>query len=126
MPRWSAAPPSILFFQKMKRGELTSLNPDAPQIYPEAHRDQNPGPTPQSSTAPLRVLIVEDSENDALLLEIELQRAGYEPVCERVQTREAMHAALARQRWDLVIADYVMPHFNGLEALALVKSNGLD
>jgi PAS domain S-box-containing protein len=74
----------------------------------------------------LRVLIVEDSENDALLLEIELQRTGYEPVCERVETREAMKAALARERWDVVIADYVMPRFNGLEALALVKENGLD
>ena len=75
---------------------------------------------------PLRVLIVEDSENDALLLEIELQRAGYEPVCERVDTRESMTAALARERWDLVIADYIMPRFNGLAALALVKANGLD
>jgi PAS domain S-box-containing protein len=75
---------------------------------------------------PLRVLIIEDSENDALLLEIELQRAGYEPVCERVDNREAMKAALTRERWDVVIADYVMPRFNGLEALALAKENGLD
>lgn len=80
----------------------------------------------QEPAQPLRVLIIEDSENDALLLEIELQRAGYEPTCERVETREAMSAALARQRFDLVIADYVMPRFNGLEALALVKANGLD
>jgi PAS domain S-box-containing protein len=71
-------------------------------------------------------LIVEDSENDALLLEIELQRAGYLPVCERVETREATSGALARQTWDLIIADYVMPRFNGLDALALVKDNGLD
>ncbi|HTL17999.1 MAG TPA: hypothetical protein VL793_12235, partial [Patescibacteria group bacterium] len=42
-----------------------------------------------NANQPLRVLIVEDSENDALLLEIELQRAGYEPVCERVETRDA-------------------------------------
>ncbi len=75
---------------------------------------------------PLQVLIVEDSENDAALLEIELQRAGYDPVCHRVDTREAMTAALARQPWQLVIADYVMPRFNGLEALSLVKAQGLD
>src|SRR5258708_17493831 len=37
-----------------------------------------------------------------------------------------MKAALARERWDVVIADYVMPRFDGLEALALVKENGLD
>jgi signal transduction histidine kinase len=75
---------------------------------------------------PLQVLIVEDSENDALLLELELQRAGYETVCQRVDTEAAMSAALARQRWDVVIADYVMPLFNGLAALALVREKGLD
>ena len=77
-------------------------------------------------TNPLQVLIVEDSENDALLLELELQRAGYETVCHRVDTAAAMTAALDRQRWDLVIADYVMPLFNGLAALALVREKGLD
>jgi len=75
---------------------------------------------------PLQVLIIEDSENDATLLEIELQRGGYNPVCHRVETGEAMSAALDQQAWDLVIADYVMPHFNGLAALALVKDRGLD
>src|SRR5580765_5094855 len=75
---------------------------------------------------PLQVLIIEDSENDATLLEIELQRGGYNPVCHRVETGEAMSAALDQQAWDLVIADYVMPHFNGLAALALVKERGLD
>jgi len=75
---------------------------------------------------PLQVLIVEDSENDALLLELELQRAGYETMCHRVDTAAAMTAALAGQRWDLVIADYVMPLFNGLAALALVREKGVD
>ena len=75
---------------------------------------------------PLKVLIVEDSENDSLLLELELQRAGYEVASQRVDTREAMTAALGKQRWDLVIADYVMPRFNGLEALALIRAQGLD
>src|SRR5215475_2754101 len=75
---------------------------------------------------PLRVLVVEDSENDALLLELELQRAGYATTCHRVDNVETMTQALATQPWDLVVADYVMPRFNGLEALALVKSRGLD
>ena len=78
------------------------------------------------SKQPLQVLIVEDSENDALLLERVLQRAGYDLVCLRVDTREAMAAALVAQRWDLVIADYRMPRFNGLEALALMNAQGLD
>ena len=77
-------------------------------------------------STPLQVLIVEDSQNDALLLELELQRAGYQTVCHRVDTAAAMSAALARQRWDLIIADYVMPLFNGLAALALVREKGPD
>src|SRR5215212_1393015 len=75
---------------------------------------------------PLKVLIVEDSENDAALLEIELERAGYAPICERVQTGEELSSALERQSWDLMIADYVMPQFNGLAALAIVKRKGVD
>src|SRR5947207_12132443 len=75
---------------------------------------------------PLQVLIVEDSENDAALMEIELQRAGYETACLRVQTAEAVNAALDRQRWELIIADYRMPHFDGLSALALVRQKGID
>jgi len=75
---------------------------------------------------PLKVLIVEDSENDAALLEIELERAGYAPFCERVQTADELGLALGRQRWDVIIADYVLPHFNGLAALAIVKEKGLD
>jgi len=74
----------------------------------------------------LKTLIVEDYENDALLLELELQRAGYEPVCERVETAAAMAAALQRGAWDLIVADYLLPHFSGLDALALVKEKGLD
>ena len=75
---------------------------------------------------PLQVLIVEDSDNDAALLKIKLEDAGYEPLCHRVETRAAMSAALDRQTWDLVVADYRMPHFDGLAALALVKEKGLD
>jgi signal transduction histidine kinase/FixJ family two-component response regulator len=77
-------------------------------------------------STPLQVLIVEDSENDALLLDLELQRAGYDTVCHRVDTAADMTAALSRQRWDLIIADYLMPLFNGLAALALVREKGLD
>src|SRR5947209_8628280 len=58
------------------------------------------------SNQPLHVLIVEDSENDALLLEIALQRAGYDPVCVRVERPEDLDKALSTQTWDVVIADY--------------------
>ena len=62
---------------------------------------------------PLRVLIVEDNSDDAILLICELQRKGYDPTFERVETREGMNKALDQQSWDIVIADYSMPHFNG-------------
>lgn len=75
---------------------------------------------------PLRLLIVEDSKYDTMLLIDELQRGGYELLYERVETYETMDSALERQEWDLVIADYVMPHFSGLKALQLIKDRGLD
>jgi PAS domain S-box-containing protein len=111
----------------MKRSETASPQALSPKTSPPSEQSETLiTARPEPVAEPLRVLIVEDSENDALLLEIELQRAGYQPICERAETKAAMSAALARQRWDLVIADYVMPRFNGLEALALVKANGLD
>jgi len=75
---------------------------------------------------PLRLLLVEDSENDALLLVRELTRAGFEPVVERVETAVAMQAALDRQGWDIVLGDYSMPQFGGAAALALLRERGLD
>lgn len=60
------------------------------------------------------------------MLEIELRRTGYAPSCHRVETREALEAALTRQPWDLVVADYRLPRFDGLSALGLVKERGLD
>ncbi len=75
---------------------------------------------------PLRALIVEDSEDDALLVIRELERGGYAPIFERVETAEAMTAALKKQVWDIICSDYQMPHFNALEALKLLQQSGLD
>ena len=75
---------------------------------------------------PLRLLLVEDSADDADLILHELRRAGYDPTCERVQTAAEMKAALAERPWDLVIADYVLPHFSAPGALTLVQESGLD
>ena len=77
-------------------------------------------------TQPLQVLLVEDSADDAALLTIELQRAGFAPACTRIETHAELLAALERQAWDLIIADYRLPHFDGLAALALVKDKRLD
>ena len=75
---------------------------------------------------PLHALIVEDSEDDAFLLLRELQKGGFTTVSERVETPEAMAAALEKQAWDVIISDYVMPHFDGLSALKLLQGKKLD
>jgi DNA-binding NtrC family response regulator len=74
----------------------------------------------------IKVLIVEDTENDAALLIRALRRGGYDPVYEVVETPEAMSDALNRQEWDLVISDYSMPCFSGLDALKLLQDKDLD
>ena len=70
---------------------------------------------------PLRVLLTEDSEDDAALLLRHLQRDGYQVTSQRVDTFEAMSEALASKAWDIVIADYAMPQFSGMAALGLVQ-----
>jgi len=75
---------------------------------------------------PLRVLIVEDSEDDALLVIRELERGSYDTTSERVETAEAMTDALEKQVWDIIIADYKLPHFSAPEALELFHQSGLD
>lgn len=74
----------------------------------------------------LRVLVVEDSEDDALLVVRELRRGGFAPDYRRVDTAEAMRRALHAQPWDLVIADYAMPAFSGAAALEQLRASGLD
>src|SRR5262249_35668665 len=74
----------------------------------------------------IRVLLVEDSPDDAEMLLLELQDGGYDPIYKRVDTAPAMRAALAQGIWDIVIADYVMPQFNALAALALLRESGCN
>ena len=75
---------------------------------------------------PLRVLIVEDSEDDALLTVRELKHGGYEPAWERVDTAKGISTALSKQTWDVIIADYRMPNFSASAALKLMQESGLD
>jgi PAS domain S-box-containing protein len=75
---------------------------------------------------PLNILIVEDSEDDALLMLRELKKGGYETVSERVETHEAMKAALENRSWDVIISDYVLPEFSGLAALNLLHESRQD
>jgi signal transduction histidine kinase len=81
---------------------------------------------PPATTLPLRLLLVEDSEDDALLLTRELRTHGWEPTVQRVETADAMRRALAQGGWDLVVCDWSMPEFHALAALALVRECSLD
>lgn len=74
----------------------------------------------------LRVLMVEDSADDAELILHELRRDGYALQAERVDAPEALRRALDGQAWDIVISDYEMPRFSGLDALRIVQEKGLD
>jgi diguanylate cyclase (GGDEF)-like protein/PAS domain S-box-containing protein len=74
----------------------------------------------------LRVLIVEDSEDDALLIGRLIEKGGYELIWKRVETAEAMTQALATDEWDAIVSDYAMPFFGGLAALKTLERSGLD
>ncbi|MCK5581738.1 MAG: PAS domain S-box protein [Candidatus Omnitrophica bacterium] len=75
---------------------------------------------------PLRILIVEDYEDDALLLINEVKKNGFDPVCERVDEQGLMEKMLDEREWDLLLVDYVMPEFNALKALEVIHERGLD
>jgi PAS domain S-box-containing protein len=74
----------------------------------------------------LRVLLIEDSEDDARLVLRALTQAGYQPDHLRVQTADDFKRALAARQWDVVLSDYLMPGFTGSDALEMLKQNGLD
>jgi signal transduction histidine kinase len=69
----------------------------------------------------LRLLLVEDDEQDVPLLLRELTRAGYDVHHERVEREAALREALGREEWDVVITDYALPGFDGRAALRIVR-----
>jgi diguanylate cyclase (GGDEF)-like protein len=75
---------------------------------------------------PLRLLQVEDREDDAVLVARELTRAGYDVFSVRVETADGLCRELDQAQWDIVIADYTMPGFSGSKALNLVRDRDLD
>jgi CheY-like chemotaxis protein len=77
-------------------------------------------------TCPLRVLLIEDSPDDTLLLERELQQGGFITSIQRVETEAAIRAALESWEWDVVICDYSLPQIGGLKALSIYRQMGLD
>ncbi|OLC49395.1 MAG: hypothetical protein AUH43_07635 [Acidobacteria bacterium 13_1_40CM_65_14] len=77
-------------------------------------------------TPRLRLLLIEDSEDDAALVVRALVRGGYDVTSERVDTPATLRAALNRQAWDIAIADYTMPGFSGTVALQMLRERDAD
>ncbi|MDQ3231999.1 MAG: PAS domain S-box protein, partial [Pseudobdellovibrionaceae bacterium] len=75
---------------------------------------------------PIRVLMVEDSYDDAELIAAQLERGGFDPAVKRIWTKEAMEQALSDEPWDIVLSDSAMPRFTGRAALELLKACGKD
>ncbi|MFN2386077.1 MAG: EAL domain-containing protein [Thermoanaerobaculia bacterium] len=76
-------------------------------------------------TLPIRVLLLEDSVEDATLFLEELRRGGFETISQRVQTLEAMSEALS-EKWDVILSDFTMGSFGALAALNLLREKDLD
>jgi signal transduction histidine kinase len=74
----------------------------------------------------LRVLVVEDSDNDTHLMLNELRRGGYDVEHERVDTRAAMRDALSLRTWDIILCDYTLPQFSAMSALTTLQESGPD
>jgi PAS domain S-box-containing protein len=74
----------------------------------------------------LRLLLVEDSEDDSLLVVRELQKGGFTVTSERVETVEGLRAALKENSWDIIISDYALPRFSGPQALTFCQGEGVD
>jgi DNA-binding NtrC family response regulator len=74
----------------------------------------------------LRLLLVEDSPEDAALMRHELERAGYDVASERIETESAFRQALTQATWDAVLCDYTLPQFSGANALRIVRESDAD
>jgi signal transduction histidine kinase len=81
---------------------------------------------PHKMAKPLKVLIVENSEDDVVLMVTYLQRNGYDVGWRVVETATDFSAALISEPWELILSDYTMPSFTGLEALRICRSLGSD
>ena len=74
----------------------------------------------------LKMIIVDDSEDDAEFIQEEVKKAGYELTATRVDSADALQAALAQGDWDLVLSDHSMPGFSASAALRVLEGSGMD
>lgn len=71
----------------------------------------------------IKILIVEDSEDDAILLIRWIKKDGLDPVYKRIDSLKAMKAALNKEEWNIILSDYSLSKFNALDALNLLRKN---
>ena len=74
----------------------------------------------------IRVLVIEDSQFDALILVNMLKQGGFQPDWKCVETLEDLGVALRDQSWDVILADYNLDGFNAMDALLVVNASGKD
>ena len=74
----------------------------------------------------LKMIIVDDSEDDAEFIQEEAAKAGYELTATRVDSADALQAALAQGDWGLVLSDHSMPGFSASAALRVLEGSGMD
>jgi signal transduction histidine kinase len=108
---------SLNFRDPIDEGDM-SLTQTAVRVDPSASR-----PLPSKL---LRLLLVEDSDEDAVRIIVALKRTGFDPVCTRVDTREAFQRALESRTWDAIISAHSLREFSGLAALADARATGRD
>ena len=70
---------------------------------------------------PIQILILEDSDDDKELIQLELQKEGLHSVLTRVESEQEFRRALQVKEWDLVLSDYSLPAFDGLSALNILR-----
>ena len=75
---------------------------------------------------PLSVLIIEDSDDDTQLLVRLLSKNDFNPKYKQVWTEVALREALNSSEWDLIVSDFFMPNFSGIDALKIVNEMELN
>ena len=109
--------------------ESPGLHPTATTPIPSDPTAMTPSsenPIPPAVRRSLAVLIVEDSDDDTHLIVNALEEGGFDVHWTRVETAAEVTNALATPGWDIVLADYSLPQFCGVEALNLVQESALD
>ena len=107
-------------------GPLAKSSNSARGAFSDAHSGTHVVSRTSGTNRPLHLVLVEDSDDDALLIVHELKRGGYEPLVHRVTTQEEFFKALERGPWDIIISDHSLPTYDGMSALADLQASGKD